>query len=226
MLSLMLPREAGLCLTQAVTCGLESWHGTDIQPFLAAHVAGAAQCLGGSFSNPKTERNQPTSPLRRGHLPLPCHIVTSDRKRTEGWMAEATPKRSSFFPARTSTSKPQAQAPESEGCRGSALRTRTPRVSAAVAAQPPAWHTQMVRAASRKLRKESEAMQSGSRRQRGCPVDNSDAGFLGLADKQQLLSSTWAQAQLHPALWSKASSHPGELGSSPGGTSWLWAGGS
>lgn len=54
----------------------------------------------------------------------------------------------------------------------------------------------------------------------------SDAGFLGLADKQQLLSSTWAQAQLHPALRSKASSHPGELGSSPGGTSWLWAGGS
>lgn len=64
MLSLMLPREAGLCLTQAVTCGLESWHRTDTQPFLAAHVAGAAQCLVGSSSNPKTERNQPTSPLR------------------------------------------------------------------------------------------------------------------------------------------------------------------
>ena len=51
MLSLMLPRKAGLCLTQAVTCGLEAWHCTDIQPFLAAHVAGAAQRLVGSSSD-------------------------------------------------------------------------------------------------------------------------------------------------------------------------------
>ena len=36
MLSLTLPREAGLCLTQAVTRGLEAWHCTDLQPILAA----------------------------------------------------------------------------------------------------------------------------------------------------------------------------------------------